>query len=146
MSNTYYNCTNLSGAPAYGNNVINMTNAYYNCRYLTGSAICGENTQYLTNTFYNCKNIGANAYFYSNKIINIKGCFANKNNSRRLNIYYPANSVTHNTLHNYILTNSSIVNANITWTNMTTYSYNKTYNIYLYPVENVASTKLANKD
>ena len=42
MSNTYYNCTNLTGSPACGPNVVNMANTYHNCIKLTGSPACGN--------------------------------------------------------------------------------------------------------
>jgi hypothetical protein len=40
----------------------------------------------------------------------------------------------------------SLVGAAITWTNAGSYQYNKTYNIYIYPVSNVAAARAANKD
>lgn len=62
-----------------------------------------------------------------------------------LNIYVPNNSNSLST----ILNGSSIVNSPITWANdMATNNryFNTAYNIYIYPVENVANARLANGD
>jgi hypothetical protein len=64
-----------------------------------------------------------------------------------LNIYVPSGSKTltrcTGTSANYSLTGTDI-----TWTNDTTNSryYNTAYNIYIYPVANVAAAKTANGD
>ena len=56
----------------------------------------------------------------------------------------PANSVTNTTVHytNY----ASLIGKTITWTDAGTYQYNTTYNLYLYPVSNVAAARTANGD
>lgn len=103
----------------------------------------GLKTTMINAAFYNCQNIAYNAYFYSSNITGILNCFGLKNNSRKLRIYYPANSITNTTLHcNNTL---SLVGANITWTQLATYSYNTAYNIYLYPVDDVANKKAQNE-
>ena len=109
MVRAYYNCTNLTGLPVFGNNTKNMAHAYGNCKKLSAG----------------------NVYIYYNQVVNMTGCFAEKNNSRRFNIHVPANSTT---LNKCLYNNSlSIVNANITWTTSGSNYYNKAYNIYIYP-------------
>ena len=144
MQNTYHNCRNLTGSPACGNNVTNMYQTYYNCQNLTGSPVCGNNVFNMYRTYYNCKNIGANAYFYSPEISSVAGCFELKNNSRRLNIYVPANSNTVNKVINGSRSSSLVYNS-ISYTNSGTYYYSTTYNIYIYPVEDVAAKRLENE-
>ena len=123
-----------------------MAYTYYNCTNLTGSPVCGNNVTNMAETYSNCKNIGANAYFYSNKISgsNCRNCFYAKDNSKRLNIYVHANTNTNTTVH---CNNSySLVGATITWTDAGTYQYNTAYNIYIYPVDSVAAYRLLNGD
>ena len=123
-----------------GDNVTNMGRAYRGCNKLTGSPACGPNVTNMAEAYYNCTNLSGNAYFYSSVVSNMRNCFYNKNNSKRLNIYVPANSTTNTTIH-YNNT-YSIVGKTITWTNPGSYQYNTTYNIYIYPVENVEATYL----
>ena len=141
---TYRNCYNLTGSPVCGNNVTNMAYAYTDCYNLTGSPVCGNNVTNMYYTYYNCRNLTGNAYFYSSSVTNVRYCFYNKNNSIRLNLYVPSNSTTNTTIH---YNNSySLVGTSITWTNAGTYQYNTTYNIYIYPVANVAAAREANGD
>ena len=140
----YFNCKNITGSPNCGNNVVYMNQAYYNCQNLTGPAVCGNNVKYMAYAYCNCKNIGGNAYFYSKNVSTLVNCFRGKNNYRRLNIYVPSGSTTNTTVH--YTNNSSIVGANITWTSASGYRYNTTYNIYIYPVSNVAANRAANGD
>jgi hypothetical protein len=142
LSNAYYRCQNLTGSPVCGNSVTNMAYAYGYCTNLTGPAICGANTQTVASAFRNCTNIGSNAYFFSNRINNATGCFAGKNNSRRINVYVPTTGYnsTHNTLKTCLYTNTmSLVANTITWTQSGSNYYNTAYNIYICPVANVAS-------
>jgi hypothetical protein len=121
-----------------------MQCAYDNCYNLTGAPVCGKKVTDMYETYYRCYNLHGNAYFYSSNIQNVKGCFFNRKNTRRLNIYTLTNSVSNTTLH---YTNSaSLVGYSITWTNAGTYQYNTKYNIYIYPVENVAAAAIANGD
>ena len=144
MNYAYSNCWSLTGKPVCGDKVTSMISAYNACCNLTGSPVCGNNVVYMLNTYRNCPKIGSNGYFYSHNIVNAQNCFSVKNNSKRLNLYVPANSTTATT----VLYNNtkSLVGANITWTNAGTYQYNITYNIYVYPVENVAAARAANGD
>ena len=160
MINTYYFCGNLTGSPICGNNVINMWSTYCNCYKLTGSPVCGDKVTMMYQTYYNCTNLtgapvcGVNVtnmqgayynckklnagtfYFYSKVVSDARSCFQNKNNFRRYNIHVPANSTTLNT---FIINNTnSIVGKAITWTKMSTYYYNRTYNIYIYPNTSMA--------
>ena len=144
MSGAYKNCHNITGSPVCGDNVTDISSAYYNCYNLTGSPVCGNNVTNMYGTYKNCKNIGANAYFYSTKVSNAVNCFYGKNNTKQLNIYVPTNSITNTTVHhsNYI----SLVGEYITYTDAGTYQYNTAYNIYIYPVENVAAAREQNGD
>ena len=147
MLETYADCSNLTGNPVCGNNVTNMYDTYGNCFNLTGSPICGINVTNMYYTYFDCSNLASNGYFYSNNISNMHNCFWNWPNTRYLNLYLPANSTSLTTA----LTNntSSLVGANITWTDdLATNNcyYNTQYNIYIYPVENVAAARTANGD
>lgn len=147
MSYTYYKCRNLIGSPVCGNNVTGMTYTYYECRNLTGSPVCGNNVTDMSWAYKGCSNLASNGYFYSNNISNMHNCFWNWPNTRYLNLYLPANSTSLTTA----LTNntSSLIGANITWTDdLATNNcyYNTQYNIYIYPVENVAAARTANGD
>ena len=95
-------------------------------------------------TYRGCINLIGNAYFYSRIVNNSTSCFADKNNSKRLNIYVPAGSTTNTTVH-YNNTRS-LIGKNITWTDAGSYQYNTAYNIYIYPVANVAAAAIANGD
>jgi hypothetical protein len=111
MAWTYAYCSNITGTPIFSNNATDVNHTYYNCKNLPAGII----------------------YMRSNNITDVNGCFGLKNNSRMYNIYAYRNTTTWNTL----LTNntSSIVGANITWTNYSNGScYNKTYNIYILPL------------
>ena len=57
MSNTYYNCKNLTGSPVCRANVTNMVNTYHNCCNLTGSPVCGDNVTTMAYTYTNCSNL-----------------------------------------------------------------------------------------
>ena len=144
MASTYRNCYNLTGSPVCGNKVTSMASTYRNCYNLTGSPICGNNVTNMAYTYQNCSNLSGNAYFYSSTIGNASNCFGLKNNSKQLNIYVPNGSKTQTTV---LYSNTrSLVGTTITWTNAGTYHYNTTYNIYIYPVENVAAARAANSD
>ena len=144
MGWTYANCYNLTGSPVCGDKVTSMGSTYQNCRNLTGFPVCGNNVTNMGSTYKNCTNLAGNAYFYSSTVSNTHNCFYGKNNSRYLNIYIPSGSTTETT----VLYNNtySLVGANITWTNAGTYHYNTVYNIYIYPVANVAAARAANGD
>ena len=143
---TYYNCFNLTGSPVCGNNVINMYGAYYYCNNIIGNPICGSKVTNIKYAYYKSgsQNTGKNAYFYSASITNVQLCFGGKNYSKRLNIYVPMNSTTNTSIH--YTNSSSLVGATITWTNAGTYQYNTAYNLYIYPVANVAAAAIANGD
>lgn len=145
MVYAYQHCRSLSGSPVCGNNVTDMYMAYDDCLNLTGAPVCGPNVIDMGYTYRNCYNLKGNAYFYSPSISNMTGCFNGRNTSNRLNIYVPANSVTNTTIHktNY---QTSIVGANIRWTNRRSYQYNSSYGIYIYPVANVAAARANNRD
>lgn len=144
MADAYDNCTRLSGSPVCGRNVINMSSAYSKCSLLTGLPVCGNNVKDVSYAYSHCNSIGKNGYFYSSVVNNARYCFGAKNNSRRLNLYVPANSTTNTTVHyNNVY---SLVGANIAWTTNSTCSYNTKYNIYIYPVANVAAAAIANGD
>jgi hypothetical protein len=144
MAYTYQNCSNLTGSPVCGNKVTNMTYTYYNCSNLTGCPVCGDNVTSMDYTYYNWAT-SCNAYFYSSIVNLATSCFANKNKSKRINLYVPSNSITYTTVTN-TTRSYSLVGAKITYTDAGTYQYNTTHNIYIYPVENVAAAAIANGD
>ena len=144
MRATYYNCYNLTGAPVCGPNVTNMQGTYYECTNLTGSPVCGDNVTNMQGAYSNCHNLHGNSYFYSNNVSNMRNCFYGRNTSNRLNIYVHKNSTTMNTC---IISNAnSMVGARIQWRHSGNRYYNTTYNIYIYPVENVYTAKINNGD
>lgn len=108
-------------------------------------------------TYSNCLNL-RNAYLYSEKISSASYLFSNRNTDTKLNIYCPQNSTTLNrilwekkgTEYDGIAfwDAYTIVGANITWTNdfSNNCHYNAQYNIYIYPVENVAAVRDINGD
>ena len=143
----YQGCTNLTGSPVCGNNVLYLVDAYRDCINLTGAPTCGERVQYMNGAYYNCPNLYGNMYVYSNGISNIQDCFYGRNVSNKLDIYVTENSASLTTL----LTNnaSSMYGASITWTNdlaTNGYYYNTDYNTYIYPVANVESARITNGD
>lgn len=146
MGRAYYKCYNITGKPVCGEKVTIMNTAYSNCYNLTGSPVCGSNVISMYDTYSYCTNLGTNGYFYSNRINNAYMCFYERNTSRRLNLYVPSigRNSTYNTLNTCLISNNkSLVGSSITWTNnMTTngYYYNASYNIYIYPVDNVEQT------
>lgn len=138
-------CTNLTTAVC-GDKVTDMTYTYLNCYNLT-TAVFGQKVINIYGTYENAVNIQGNTYLYSPNINAISHCFNGRYTNNMLNIYVPTNSTTLTTIHQY--TNEvSIVGANITWTNNISndYFYNTQYNIYIYPVENVAAAREANGD
>lgn len=147
FSEAYSNCQNLTGRPVCGNNVTTLYRTYDNCYNLSGTAVVGEKVGYAYRAFYNCKNISGNAYFYAKTFVNrlaVQNCFGGRNVSNRLNIYVIAGSDVNTRVHyNNIY---SLVGATITWTNAGSYQYNTAYNIYIYPVANVAAAAIANGD
>lgn len=146
MDFAYSSCKKLSGSPVCGNNVTSMVDTYYGCFNLTGSPVCGNNVTNMCYTYSSCFNLTGNGYLYSSSINNAQGCFLGKNNSTQLNIYFPINSTTNTTMH--ISDSKSLVGGPITWTTdaANNCSYNTQYNIYLYPVENVAAARELNGD
>jgi hypothetical protein len=145
MRYAYQNCTNLTTAVC-GPNVTDMEYAYSDCTNLT-TAVCGPNVTDMAYAYEGATNIQGNAYVYSPNIHAAVKVFGNRNISNMLNIYIPSNSTT---LTHFQSTNSqtSIVASSITWTNSISndYFYNTYYNIYIYPVENVAAAREANGD
>lgn len=153
MSSTYFDCSNITGHPVCGPKVLDMHCTYSFCDNLSGPYIAGPSVQTMTYTYLMFNYHRAkNAYLYSPNIVNAKGCFSLVDRDdqfddvtyNRLNIYAPENSITMQTL--LTSTDNSIVESNITYTNAGTYYYNTWYNIYIYPVENVAAARAANGD
>jgi len=142
---TYEYCTNLTTAVC-GDKVTDMKWTYVGCENLA-TAVCGPSVVNAYSTYWNATNIRGNAYFYSPNITNAVGLFGgNRNTANRLNVYIPTNSTTLN--HFQKSDTTSIVEAIITWSNNTANNcfYNTQYNIYIYPVENIAAAKEANGD
>ena len=147
MHMTYQSCFNLIGSPVCGDNVTHMSQTYSYCFNLTGSPICGPNVINMYATYSNCSNLASNGYFYSPKISNVTYCFSSKNTSNKLSLYVPSGSTTLTTC--LINNASSMVGENITWTDDTATNgcyYNTAHNIYIYPVANVAEARIANGD
>ena len=125
-----------------------MYYAYTNCYNLTGFPVSGFNNKDLQHTYDNCYNLASNAYFYSSEIFSMRECFNNWPSTKKsLNLYLPANSTS---LTSALVNNSrSIIGKTITWTNDMAINgcyYNTAYNIYIYPVDDVAAARTANGD
>lgn len=147
MYGTYSNCNKLTGSPVCGSNVTDMGYTYSSCYNLTGSPVCGDNVIHMYRTYENCYNLSGNSYFYSPQVANVGYCFYNRNTSSKLSLYVPSNSTTLTTC--LINNDYSMVGKNITWTDDITTNgcyYNTEYNIYIYPVANVAEARVANGD
>lgn len=147
MCRAYVDCYNLTGEPSCGNNVRKMDVAYMNCHNLTGHPICGKNVTNMMYAYQNCQNLNSNAYFYSSSINNAYGCFQGWQNTKYLNIYLPANSISLNTIiatngYSHIIGDAIYLNEDIANNRY----YNTQHNIYIYPVENVAAARTANGD
>lgn len=145
MYQTYAWCKNLTGSPVCGNKVTNMHGTYRDCYNLTGPAVCGESVTRLDYAYQNCFNLSGNAYFYSPYLIDVDECFGHRNikTPTPLNIYIPSNSTTKTTI---VDSYADIVGSFSYWNNMGTYYYLSGYNIYVYPVANVAAARAANGD
>jgi hypothetical protein len=116
-----------------------MVNAYCGCVNLT-TAIVGESVTNAQGAYANCTNLSGNAYIYANSVNTLR-LFADRSNSKSLSIYVHKNSSTFNSV---LRTNAaSIVGYNISWNydNTNERYYNSVYNIYVYPVANVAETR-----
>lgn len=111
-------------------------------------AIIGPNVYGVDNCYANCTNL-RNAYVYSNYIGYASGCFKRPNNSNtRLNIYAHDGSTT---IRQLIQTYSfaTVTGSSMSWVNDYATNgcyYNTSYNIYIYPVANVAAIQEANGD
>jgi hypothetical protein len=146
MNGAYNGCTNLKTAVC-GDNVQNMAYSYYNCRNLT-TAVCGPNVTNMAYCYSNCGNLQGNAYFYANNVVNFRNCMVNRDVVNMLNVYVHAGS---NTLTKCLNTSAtySLVGKAITYTNDIAANgcyYNTSYNLYIYPVDNVASIREINGD
>jgi len=98
-------------------------------------------------TYQKCPNLRGNSYFYSPNVANAQSCFYGRNTANILRIYTVKNSTTMSTL--LVNNASSLVGATITWTDDTATNgcyYNTQYNIYIYPVDDVAAARTANGD
>ena len=134
MSSAYYNCTNLTGPAACGNNVAYMSYAYYNCINLTGAGIIGSNVTDASYAYSCCDNI-SNVYIYSSKLSDVRGVVSKSNYDRRTNLYVLKDSQS---LTKCLSTDKTVVLNSITWTQSGEMYYNTVYNVYIYPVANVA--------
>jgi hypothetical protein len=143
MSSAYSNCSNLTGSPACGDNVTNMSYAYENCRKLTGAPVCGPNVTNMCCTYYNCQNLYGNMYVYSNNVSNATNCFTGRSTSNQLNIFVNLGTASYNSF----ITNN-ITRYKLDWTNDTANNryYNTAQNIYIYPVTNVEQAYKNNEE
>lgn len=153
MRYTYRGCTNLTGRPVIGNNVVLADFSYYSCPKLTQGPIIGAK---VTNLFYafqgSAYNMGGNCYIYSNVVNDIGWAFRRvgneAHNAPRLNIYFHANTITHNTILGAKSQNSdtSITGQVLGLTSHANGAYNIWSRIWFYPVANVAAARAANGD
>jgi hypothetical protein len=116
-----------------------MSQTYMNCTNLTGNPACGPKVTTMYRAYYNCPNLYGDMYVLSNNVSNMRNCFYGRNNSKRLNIFVNKNTTSYNTL---AITNSfSIVGSSITWTSNDSCMYNTGYNIYIYDLGSGSSTQ-----
>ena len=134
MYGTYDDCHNLTGSPVCGDKVTNMSNTYSYCNRLTGAPVCGPNVTNMYATYYGCNNLYGNAYFESKNVQNAYNCFANRDNSKKLNLY----TYVGNSLNTFKQTNAakSITGQSIEWDTWTAYGYylNNAANIRIYGI------------
>ena len=124
-----------------------MDDAYRDCTNLT-TAVCGNNVTSMTNAYRDCTKIQGNAYIYSKYVQNFRHCFRNRDASNMLNLYIQNNSTSLTSVRKETST-ASLTGTAISWTDaistMGCY-YNTKHNIYIYPVSNVAESRMNNGD
>jgi hypothetical protein len=57
LSESFYDCQNLTGYPVCGSKVNNMYYSYGNCFNLTGSPVCGPNVTNFSHAYHHCYNM-----------------------------------------------------------------------------------------
>lgn len=140
MAYAFYNCYKLDQTINIPSNVTNLSYCFFNCAQLgyIGKMTSIDIPAKVTNVSYmlkNCQNIAspmllktATLYFKNaNALTNTIGLLEGWNNQRRINIRGNNRLKFMNTA-----ASNSITRTAITWTNTTNYSYNTTYNIYVY--------------
>ena len=87
----------------------------------------------MVGTFGYCQKMGSNITILAPNVTLMRNMLVVKNNNIRINIIVPYGSTTRTTAMN-TSASYSLVGKAITWTTdaTNTYSYNKTYNIYIY--------------
>ena len=75
MSYAYRACWGLTGSPVCGPNVTNMRSAYEYCDNMTGSPVCGPNVTDMKSAYGGCNKLSGNVYIYSNNVANATDAF-----------------------------------------------------------------------
>lgn len=150
MRYTYYNCRNLTGRPVIGNKVVQADFCYADCVNLTLGPIVGAN---VTNLYWafarSTDNMGGNSYIYANNITDVWWAYRRVNGSApRLNIYFHANTTTHDSIMGAKSQNTetSLTGQVMTFTHYSNGCSKVWQNLYFYPVTNVAAARAANGD
>ena len=146
MTRSFYNCSNITGAPFFPVNISNIVNTYYNCYSLVGLFPQYVNVNNMYGTFYNCKGLTGNpssgnnltdiSYCYYNITsingimylnynstaeVNATNAFYGRDTNEKLYIYVKPNSKWNNWFYN----NCSIYGNSLNWTLL----HNRYYNL-----------------
>ena len=82
MKETTKDFIGLTGNPACGNSVVNMSYSYYGCGGLTGNPVCGPNVEDMSFSYADCVNLTGSPVC-GNKVTNMSyayyNCYLNKN-------------------------------------------------------------------
>ena len=104
MCGTFAYCRNLTTTPSLPNAVINIAECFMNCSNITSAGYIPNSVTNVRNTFAGCNNLTGSIYIQSNKIGDVKDCFANTSLDK--NVYIPftyengVNTKTYNTFIN----------------------------------------------
>ena len=102
MSQTFYQCSNLTTAPNIPDSVTSLSETFYDCSNLTTAPEIGNSVTDMYSTFSACYKLAGNIIIKSNKI-KVSGGFANTfyltSGSLQKDVYIPFTgfNATHNT-------------------------------------------------
>ena len=126
-------CHNFNQPINIPNNVVSASDMFTNCRNFNQPLVIPDsvNARGVLYMLDGCTNMSQDVKIYSTIINNAYRFCANKNNSKRLNIFVPSTGNTFNAFKSTATANR-IVQSTITWTTMTNGVYNSKWNIYIY--------------
>lgn len=129
----FMGCNHFNQPVVIPNGVIHMDGMFKNCSLFNQPLVIPQsaNARAVMSMLDGCTNMSQDVKIYSTAINNAYRFCANKNNSKRLNIFVPSTGNTFNAFKSTTTANR-IVQSTISWTTMTNGVYNSTWNIYIY--------------